>query len=304
LAARLSFIEEIEQDGAKTPLFLDEVLSTTDPVRFAAISSAVFELVKDGRQVFYATADRTEAQAWMEAAETQQVAQPQVKVLDGGLPESEWDEPPPLPNAVPEVPPPGESDAIEYMALLKLRRPRRYESVGAWPLGLVLYDDLDLVHQIFAAGLRTVSQLDYEQKGIPMPLTAAQLAVVRGRVTIIEAALEALQVGYNIPITWEAVEASKAITPGKREKTLASLELHSLDSKKFIEGCGLQKHKLPVLIEHLEPLGMVDLREALSEEEVRKRALLAGKKQLEDGLISLADVAALVELVQGVVVTP
>ena len=40
LACRLAYLEEAEGD-TKTPLFLDEVLSTTDPERFTAVAGAV-----------------------------------------------------------------------------------------------------------------------------------------------------------------------------------------------------------------------------------------------------------------------
>ncbi|MDT8284543.1 MAG: hypothetical protein RQ767_03380, partial [Thermovirgaceae bacterium] len=63
LAARLAYIEEVEE-GLKLPLFLDEVLTTTDPERFAAISESLLVMAEEGRQVFYLGANPTDALWW------------------------------------------------------------------------------------------------------------------------------------------------------------------------------------------------------------------------------------------------
>jgi uncharacterized protein YhaN len=67
LAVRVAFAQSAEID-AKLPLVLDEVLSATDPERFAAVADAVLELVKDGRQVFYLTCQPPDAAIWRERA--------------------------------------------------------------------------------------------------------------------------------------------------------------------------------------------------------------------------------------------
>jgi uncharacterized protein YhaN len=59
MALRLAFAEEAEQ-GAKLPIFLDEALLNSDPERFAAIAGVLGTMVKDGRQVFYLTAEPRE----------------------------------------------------------------------------------------------------------------------------------------------------------------------------------------------------------------------------------------------------
>jgi len=68
LAVRLAWIERLEDQAEPLPVFMDEVLTTTDPDRYQAVVAAVQELVAEGRQMFYLTAQRDDAEAWSEWA--------------------------------------------------------------------------------------------------------------------------------------------------------------------------------------------------------------------------------------------
>lgn len=71
LASRVAFAlgeEEARAGRERLPLFLDEALTTADPVRFEAVARALLELAEDGRQVFYLSARPDDARAWQEAA--------------------------------------------------------------------------------------------------------------------------------------------------------------------------------------------------------------------------------------------
>ncbi len=65
LAARLAFAAAAEHD-VKLPFVLDEVLITSDPVRFAAIIECVLDMVRDGRQVLYFTCRPSDLAAWQQ----------------------------------------------------------------------------------------------------------------------------------------------------------------------------------------------------------------------------------------------
>jgi len=68
LAVRLAFASTAER-GTQLPFVLDEVLSSSDPVRFRAITECVLAMVEKGRQVFYFTCQPSDAVAWQEIAE-------------------------------------------------------------------------------------------------------------------------------------------------------------------------------------------------------------------------------------------
>ena len=70
LALRLAWIEQLETRSEPLPLFMDEVLTTTDPDRYRAIVRAAGELVGSGRQIFYLTAQSDDAEAWREWLDT------------------------------------------------------------------------------------------------------------------------------------------------------------------------------------------------------------------------------------------
>jgi uncharacterized protein YhaN len=66
IAVRLAFAFEGERGKLPLPIFLDELLATSDPARFNAIVEVVTELVKEGRQVFYLTSQPTDLQCWQQ----------------------------------------------------------------------------------------------------------------------------------------------------------------------------------------------------------------------------------------------
>jgi len=68
LAVRLAWIERLEDRAEPLPVFMDEVLTTTDPDRYQAVVASVQEIVAEGRQMVYLTAQRDDAQAWTEWA--------------------------------------------------------------------------------------------------------------------------------------------------------------------------------------------------------------------------------------------
>ncbi len=68
LATRLAWIEQAEQGCESLPVFMDEVLTTSDPDRYHAVVRAVQELAVDHRQAIYLTAQPDDARAWTEWA--------------------------------------------------------------------------------------------------------------------------------------------------------------------------------------------------------------------------------------------
>lgn len=63
MAIRIAFVESLET-GPKLPLIIDEALGNTDDARAIAIIETAAELCKDGRQLFYLTAQQVEVERW------------------------------------------------------------------------------------------------------------------------------------------------------------------------------------------------------------------------------------------------
>ncbi len=63
MAVRMGFVEDMEH-GPKLPLFLDETLGNADEHRAEAIIRSVCEICRNGRQIFYFTAQLDEVGKW------------------------------------------------------------------------------------------------------------------------------------------------------------------------------------------------------------------------------------------------
>ncbi len=68
LAVRLAWIGQTEHHHESLPVFMDEVLTTTDPDRYRAVVESVQEIAAEGRQIFYLTAQTDDARAWSDWA--------------------------------------------------------------------------------------------------------------------------------------------------------------------------------------------------------------------------------------------
>jgi len=299
LAARLAFIEEAEGAGSKVPLYLDELLSTTDLARYRAVAQAVMALVDQGRQIFYVTADDTEVVKWRAVADELGFEQLQCFALDAEGNEDDWMPAPALPTARAEVPRPGDLDAITYTATLGIGRPTLHDPVALWPLPIVLYDQLEAAHRAAQEGLRHAGQLDLADKGLSLPLANDVLALARARVRALGGAITALRVGRGRPATWEDIAASGAVSATFQARVQERLCRHPTDPEAFMASLGDIKRfgkRQQALRDYFETTGILDPRDALSVSEVVEHALLACREDLEAGISSWGEVEGLVEL--------
>jgi len=189
LAARLAWIDHHHQ-GEPLPLFLDEVLSTSDPLRFEAVAGALLQLVEEGRQVIYATADTAELARWTALAPTAHV------IELGSLPAWDMDLPPSMDTSR------GSDDAAAWSARLGLPRPSLHDAIDSWPLPLALADDLDRVEPLVARGLLTVGAA----------LRGPSDPSVNDRARALQGALDRLREGRPEPIPWERLVHHDAVT--------------------------------------------------------------------------------------------
>ena len=84
LAVRLAFAEQ-QEVGVRLPILLDEALANSDDERAGAIVEAVLRLCRQGRQVFYFTAQAEEVAKWRRLADEH----PDVECRFVGLPNAD-----------------------------------------------------------------------------------------------------------------------------------------------------------------------------------------------------------------------
>lgn len=82
LSVRLAYIEQ-QEEGLKLPVLADELLANCDDTRAAAIIEALIAISKEGRQIFYFTAQADEVAKWKYYLEKEKVEH-RVFELNGG----------------------------------------------------------------------------------------------------------------------------------------------------------------------------------------------------------------------------
>ena len=219
LAARLAFAEEAAP-GFRPPLFLDEALDHSDPVRFRAISRSLGRMVEDeGRQIIYLTNGPNDVQAIQEALKeegcdpAQVIDLAQVRKRAAGVTGPETLRVDPLPL----VPDPSGETPESYGAALRVPPldPRR-GSIGQH-LFYLLWDDLLLLRRLLESQIEHVGQwITLSRGGAEL---ANQVAVEGGVGAQLDARAELLEEfcrgwceGRGLTVDREAIERSGCVS--------------------------------------------------------------------------------------------
>ena len=305
LAARLAFLEHTEADGPKLPLFLDEALSTTDPQRFHEVGAALLDLVAEGRQVFYATADVAEVHAWQRICAQEGHSAPQVIDLAEVASERPWhDDLPAAPTPRTPPPPTAGHDAASYARALGVSPPGVRDALGRWHVVFLLHDDLDAVARLVAAGIDTAGQFLAFRAGraVPLPVDEAVAQRIAARARLLEAVLELRAVGRNRPLSWADVVASGGVTATFEAAMRELLADHGDDAGDYLAAVsalkGFRGKSRTAMSEHFVGEGFIAGEAPLESAELVRRAAVAVGPQLRDGVLSLAEVGPMVEWVE------
>ncbi len=302
LAARLAAIEETEGAAGPLPLVLDEALSTTDPGRFGEIAGALLELIRNGRQILYLTADPDEVAQWRRACEQAGVPVPEPLTL-GPPPEAAagWAGVERLDaGTIPDVPPPDGLDTVAWARQLGVPAPDPWRPSGDWHVLHLLPDRLPLVYDLLQLGFERTGPLQEAlgAGGLDGILDPAGRALLRARTCLLEAALELRNEGRGRPVTWEDVEASGAVSPTFEEAVKGLVEAEGRNPRAFLDAVGalrgFRRAKLDQLEAHLEATGILPSGEPLPDELVAGRAAQRCRDVLEAAQIDPAEAVAFV----------
>ena len=299
LATRVAFATG-EEHGRPLPLFLDESLTATDPVRFGAVADAVLALAEDGRQVFYLTSDPADVARWQQACARLEVDAPRVvdlaeaRQVEGALDPDDLAVP-----SAPEVPAPDGLDAVEYGRRLGVPRFDPFAGGDSVDLFHLLRDDLPLVYRLRTEGrvdrlgpLRRV--LDLDSTGL---LGDGERARVEALGEVARAFAEAWREGRGRPVDRAALEASGAVSDafidkvsqvaeelgGDADALLAAFAVPGSERDERLKG--FRTRYLEQLETFLRDEGYLDDRPRLPEAEVlaRCRAAVALDRGVLDG---------------------
>jgi hypothetical protein len=286
---------------------LDEVLATSDPERFVAIAESLLMLAREeSRQIFYFTSDPADLLRWQRVSIAQGLASPRVydlaaiRGLAGDVEDGEQLDVPPLP----EIPAPGHSDAERYGSILRVPRVEPARSVNSLHLFHLLRDDLELLHRLLTARIRSVGQwrrLVSTGDGLLL-LGADPARRLSARADVAEACFDAWRIGRGRPVdaivlaaaeiseTWIArLQSLVDEQRGDASKLLDALTVRTDERTK-----GFHVRVRQRLRDHLIAGGYLDERELLPEHEIHARAQAAVAVHVESGPLAAEEIAKLV----------
>ena len=305
LAARLAFASLVDRT-ARLPLFLDEVLTTTDPERFVAVVKSLLVFARDeGRQTVYLTANPADVVQWNRVVEGEGLGTAtaiDLAALRGtasGVSAKRDLEVPPLD----EVPVPAGKDAETYGDLLRVPRVDLLRPPTALHLFHLLRDDLELLYVLLVSRIRTVGQWrSLADGGDGATLVGTDAAArISALADVAEAFFDASRVGRCRPIDsgvlrdagvsemWiDKLQSLLDELGGDPARLLAMLEVSRDDARTS----GFRANVRDRLREHLIQQGYLDERDPLDESAIHARVQVLVAVHVENGLIRTEQVAA------------
>jgi energy-coupling factor transporter ATP-binding protein EcfA2 len=274
LALRLGFLSSAEEETLKLPLFMDEVLCHVDDDRFSNVAEAIIEIGKE-RQVFLFTCQRWSFECWKNlGAYPIDLEEIQYKKRIQRSPIRFSSK-----SRLLREPYFGE-EIISYAQDIGLHFPNLSLKFFDQPSWVVL-DSSQEVYRIYSLGIKTIGHL----------LTLPCSDTVREKCNVLKKALELASIGRTSPVCRNDLE--NAVEQGVFSKTfLDSLNECSKrvngDARSLLEALKKREVKrfLSKYVENLEKFflekGLLDLREALSEDEIRKQLYQAVTLQSQE----------------------
>lgn len=296
LAVRVAFVEQQEQ-GVKLPLLLDEVLGNSDDERARAIMEAVVELARDGRQIFYFTAQGDEVARWRALAGEGAAADIDLREIDlreVRKLERRLEIPRLFPTPRPAPPPPAGLDHPAYGQRLGVPRLDRAETDPARVHLWYLTDDPEALYRLLTLGPDCWGPLRALVRNGGRPLVDEALLQeleVCGRA--VEVFLEAARVGVGRRVDRAVLEDSGAVTPTFLDRVAELATRLEGDGGRLMEALEAgevprfhQKNK-DALRDYLAAEGHLPLEVPLGLEEIRARVLARMASSVAVGGVSL-----------------
>jgi hypothetical protein len=282
---RIAFVEQQEQ-GPKLPLLLDETLGNSDERRAQAIIDAAMHLARDGRQIFYLTAQHDEVDKWQGALARSDVPHRLIDlVLVRNL--AEADRLPLGERIRPDylsVPAPNGYDRRGYAELLGVPEIDPHTPLGGVHLWHLL-DDMDALHRLLSLGITTWGQLEALDGVSATALSehAEALAACRTRAGMMEAVLECWSIGRGKPVDRVVLRQSGQITDVFFERVRLLAEELNGNAAALVAALsngrlkGYRAATIPSLNSYFEEHGYIDPASPLPATEARLRALAVAR---------------------------
>ena len=276
MAVRLAFVET-QETSIKLPILADELLANSDDVRAEAIIEALTEISRDGRQVFYFTAQGDEVAKWENYLNRKGMTDHKVFYLTGGrseaadIPMETEQEPIRLTREITE---PGLLNHSQYGEVLNfpvfdplMDEP---EQLHLW----YLLDDPNILYKALSSGIDYWGALKsyMNEGGIIEGLEEHRVRKMKEKADLLERYLQLYRQGRPRPIGRRVLEESGAVSDSFIEAVSKKLqELNGnpaslLQSLKNSEVSGFRTNKIEELEAYLLEYGYLDDRDPLDKD--------------------------------------
>ncbi len=218
LATRIAFIETREH-YAVLPVFADELLANSDDVRAAAIIDALLCISRQGRQVFYFTAQWDEVAKWRAVCAQHNISNPHIVSL--GACTSNRDEKIPhvtenleKPQLVHEVPEPGDAGRDAYRRALHVPSfSLLQDQVSRLHLWYCI-ENTHILYECMRRGITRWGQLEsfITHNGTIETLDEETMSLCRRKVRLLQQVQDLYARGRSKPIDRSVIERSGAVS--------------------------------------------------------------------------------------------
>jgi hypothetical protein len=317
MAIRLAFVENVER-GPKLPILLDETLGNSDELRAGAIIDAAIEISRNGRQVFYFTAQGDEVARWQARLEAiPEAERPRTTIVDlaevrqdAGIERLPIQQPEQVMDRV-AVPEPNGQGRDAYGAALRVPGIDPWaETLGGTHLWHAVTDS-EALHDLVRQDLRTWGQLS----GLAETGSSATLAVMgvdedtyaraAARMRVLQSALETWRIGRTRQVTNNDLAESEEV-PAKAMPAVADLLAEAGGNGETLVAL-LQDRAVPGMdagaVDRLETWlldrGFITTATPLDRDELRRRVLSEASADIEAGRLTVADVDELLGQLPG-----
>ena len=290
LAVRIAYIESIETT-TKLPLLIDELLANSDDERALAIIQTLIQISKDGRQIFYFTAQTDEVRKWESYLEKENL---EYNIIQ--LETSEEFTTPPNSfnyddlNLVPSVPSPHGKTHAAYKETIKVPA-FSLSKGGVTELHLwYLIDDVELLHRCLTKGINFWGQLKnfVKAQGEIEGIDEYYFHQLEDKSSVFSKFLELYQRGRPTEINRQILSESGAVSNHFINEIHALLESANNNPEALLEKLKNEETRVPRFarskIDDLENYlienDFIDQREILAEEDilVQLQAFISTKK--------------------------
>lgn len=283
LAVRIAFVEQQEQ-GVRIPILLDETLANTDDRRAKIIIESAIELARNGRQIFYFTAQGDEVAKWTTALEDangvdhRTVDLATVRDIEDSVQVPDLDS---IESVTPKPPGPAGHDHASYREALEVDSFNPHRGVGTAHLWYVV-DDIETLHQFLGLGIDRWGQLDNLLKwgnGNLLAGDSDQLAAAQANAAGLDEFVDAWKVGRGEPVDREVLKASGAVSSNFIDEVTELTESVSGDSRQIVEALydgkvnRFRSGKANDLESYLEENGYTEPRDTLDYGQIRVRVI-------------------------------